>query len=165
MLRHVTSLDRLTIVPFGLDEWDNSENMSSGTFTAHSFDPDISKYCKERCPPSTAQPVQGVVYRGIREAPMTDRDFKSDAELRRNGKSLGDCRNWGLSVWTSEKAVVHARRTYRPLRQWHVASGSLAPADGVLLSTPTTSQPEHCTLWAALGSKLLAKFKLVMGPE
>lgn len=129
------------------------------------FNPDISQHCSDQCPPAAAELVVGPVYRGVRVLPVTEEDFKSDAELRRNGKDPADCLNWGLSVWRTEQAVVHARNTYRALRRWHIAKGELTGSEGMIMATPTNSQPQHHTLWKAAGINYLPLFAVVMNPS
>jgi hypothetical protein len=128
------------------------------------FNPAIADGCGETCPPHAAQPVKGKVYRGIRQAPMGPNDFLSHVELGLAGARPEVCEHWGLSVWVSEAAVKHAREVYRPLRRWHVASANLTPADGVILATPSATQPDHHTFWRPLNRDLTTAFTIVLAP-
>lgn len=128
------------------------------------FNPAILENCPETCPPQAAQPVQGKVYRGIRQTPIGPNDFLSHAELGMPVARPEVCEHWGLSVWVSEAAVKHAREVYRPLRKWHVAAANLTPADGVILATPSSAQPDHHTFWKPLNKDLTTAFSIVLAP-
>jgi hypothetical protein len=114
------------------------------------------------CPPADAQPVEGPVYRGVRGADPTPQDFQSFNEAKAGAKAE-DCLHWGLSVWTTEAAVEHARKIIIPLRKgkWSVVVGHLEPEDGVIKHTPTNDQPDHRTLWRNQQRDLTPKFRLL----
>lgn len=91
-------------------------------------------------------------------------DFLSHAELNLvDDRTI--CEHWGLSVWVSLHAVEHARKTYRPLRKWHIASGDVSPDDGVLMATPSTRQPEHHTFWKVYGRDISGSFTVMISPS
>lgn len=131
----------------------------------HNFHPRISVNCAGVCPPHEARAVNQKIYRGIRVPPIRENDFSSHAEMNAPSANLQDCTHWGLSVWVNEKAVYHARKTYRSLRKWHIAEGTVSEADGVLLATPSDKQPEHFTYWKAFGREISNLFKVVMAPS
>jgi hypothetical protein len=128
------------------------------------FNPAIKKACGESCPPKDAKAVTLKIFRGIRSPPLTADDFLSHAELGLPCDPA-NCEHWGLSVWLTERAVHHARGTYRPIRRWHIAAGTITPQDGVLMATPTTPQPEHHTFWKVFGKDISGSFTIVIVPE
>jgi hypothetical protein len=96
---------------------------------------------------------------------MSAADFLSVNETS-GGEKANDCAHWGLSVWTTEAAVEHARRAFPPIRQkWQIALANLEPEDGVIKQTPTSKQPEHETLWRNQRRDIGPKFRVVSGPR
>lgn len=117
------------------------------------------------CPPSTSTPASGPVYRGIRKSPISEQDFLSAAELEQHNSDAANCEHWGLSVWTDEAAVRHARELHGYMRRWHIALGTVANGDGMMLPTPNGGNPGHTTFWKVHGLKIAAKFTIVMAPN
>lgn len=109
------------------------------------------------CPLPGAQPHVGIMYRALKAAEPTEWDFTSDAERAREGYSVEDCLNWGLSVWVSEGGVEHARRIIKGFHKKCVVRVVVGVADGLLLATPTDNQPEHHTYWKGANCQLCAK--------
>jgi hypothetical protein len=87
------------------------------------FHPDCQK-CPD-CPPKEANPINGSIWRGVKELPLGENDFLSYAELELPNSDKQNCDHWGLSVWISEADVHHARGLHRYMRRWHVASGKV----------------------------------------
>lgn len=104
------------------------------------------------------------VFRGIKSSVVSAKDFVSHAEGGLHGHDRMNCDHWGLSVWTTMKAVEHARKTYKAMRRWHIAEGALTVNDGVLLATPSGPQPEHYTFWKYLDRDITASFQIVLNP-
>jgi hypothetical protein len=127
------------------------------------FNPEILEVCGDVCPPSAAEAVTLKIYRGIRDGSITAQEFLSHVE-RELPSDPTNCEHWGLSVWISEPAVEHARRTYRSVRRMQIAVGEVTPDDGVLLATPTKQQPEHHTFWKVFGKDFSHKFQVAWEP-
>jgi hypothetical protein len=127
------------------------------------FHPDFPQ--TPQCPPAEATAASGMVWRAVFKMPLCDEAFKSYAELGKPNCDRADCNAWGLSVWTSEAAVLHARKLMRHFRKRHIAAGTLDQNDGVLLPTPSSQQPDHHTFWKFHGHSVLAKFQVVMEPS
>lgn len=121
----------------------------------------------ENCPPSVAKPVERLIYRGIKSPPISSNDFLSHRELGEKCSAkgrYGECDCWSLSVWVSEEAVNHARGISGRIKQWYIAAGKVSKTDGVLMATPSNSQPEHHSFFCDINSDLAPKFALVMNP-
>lgn len=108
--------------------------------------------------------MTGTLFRGIRKPPVKAEDFLSQAEIDRNNCDDQECEAWGLSVWVSVEDVEHARKIQRYTRKWHIASGKITPNDGVILKTPSRTQPNHHTFWAYQDVALWKRFSIVMNP-
>jgi hypothetical protein len=117
------------------------------------------------CPPADAKATTQTIYRGVRRPPLSAADFVSVAEERGVRGDKSNCQCWGLSVWISREAAEHGRKVLPFMRKWHVASGEIEPADGLLLKTPSNSQPDHFTFWKCVGASLERKFEIVLYPN
>ena len=128
--------------------------------TKTDYHPNIPK----QCPPTTASPAQGDFYRGIRKPPISDTDFLSHVEREMDNSDPENCEHWGLSGWTSEAAVKHARLLNKYMRKWHIAKGTVSNSDGAMLATGGAKNPGHCTFWKAHGKSIASRFAIVMQP-
>jgi hypothetical protein len=118
------------------------------------------------CPPKEATPTNGVVYRASKKASLEASDFASHAERKLRGYDPKVCQCWGLSVWVSEEAVETARKLFPVFRyKRFILSGALGVSDGVIMQTPSESQPEHHTFWKAIDRDVSAQFTVYLNPE
>ncbi len=115
------------------------------------------------CPNQAAVPVSGTIFRGIKKMPLSEMTFHSHRECDLTCDEA-ECECWGLSVWNSLAAVEHALRTFRHMKKWHVASGTLNPDDGLILHTPNKTQPQHHTFWRDLRSDFEKLFEITISP-
>lgn len=113
-----------------------------------------------QCPPVEAEESEGVVYRGIKEPPVSDEDFLSHVELGRPNAEDNVCIHRGLSVWRTPAAVWHARKLSRFFKNLHIAVGVLEPQDGMIAPTPSGNQADHFTFWKVENVQITGKFKL-----
>jgi hypothetical protein len=134
------------------------------TDTAKEYHPEILSRFGATCPPSEAQPVDQLIYRGILKPPISAHDFLSHVEAKLKGNNPEICEHWGLSVWASQADAEHARKAYRWVKFWHIAEGHVGPEDGVLLATPNDNHPEHHTFWKCFSKSLEAKFTIIFPP-
>jgi hypothetical protein len=130
----------------------------------HKYHPDMEPLFGDTCPPQAAQPVDREVFRGVKSPVISANDFVSHAEGRLPNHDRTNCEHWGLSVWTSDAAVEHARKTFRVMRRWYIAKGKVTGADGVLLATPSGAQPEHHTFWKLFNHDIHDAFEVVLNP-
>jgi hypothetical protein len=126
------------------------------------FHPDRPK--SPKCPPDIARTPNEMVWRGVRELPLSEEHFKSHVELNLPNCDKADCTHWGLSVWVSEEAVEHARKLHRFIRRWYIAAGKIDKSDGKIMLTPSEAQPDHHTFWKFHDHPVAAKFAIVMEP-
>jgi|SRR5580704_13894982 hypothetical protein len=125
------------------------------------FDP---KYPKD-CPPMNAQLANGVVFRGIKKTPISEKDFFSWVEKKIPQGDPTKCDHWGLSIWMSEADAFHAQNLFPSLfGKWHVAAGNVTGQDGKVALTPHNNYPQHHTFWKAKDVALAARFKIVLKP-
>lgn len=98
-----------------------------------------------KCPPDTAKPFEGVLYRFCR-SPITDKDFVPQPILV-PGYSLGDpCQRWGLSFFSTQ---AHARAKLTELRRAHKVFAKYIAAVQVSLDDGVATKPGnngHLTL-------------------
>lgn len=122
----------------------------------YAFHPELP----DACPPQEAEPVLGTVYRGVRNGRVSEDDFLSLNERKRAYPT--DCDHWGLSVWVTEEAVKHAYKILIPLkkRTWSIAVGQLQPTDGLIMHTPSPTQPDHRTFWKNRNADMVRKFQI-----
>lgn len=113
-------------------------------------------------PPSSSQPVAGSLYRGIKQPPLAEGSFLSEAELGNPNADPADPKSWGLSVWRTAEAVAHARGAFKWMRKWHIALGQ--PSQGRVLETPSNNNPHHCTWWKPLAYDPCPDFAITIFP-
>jgi hypothetical protein len=125
------------------------------------FDPQYPK----NCPPVNAQLASGVIFRGIRTPPVSEKDFRSWVEKRIRQCDLRNCQHWGLSIWTSEADASHAQNLFPSLfGRMYVAAGSVTEIDGKIARTPRDDHPQHHTFWKARDVLLAERFQIVLKP-
>lgn len=105
--------------------------------------------------------MQCTLYKAIDGRQTKDRDFESFAEQGREGIDPEECQSWGLSVWTNEPAVMHARKAYHFFRKKKIIMFSIMETDGCLKATPSNRQPEHHTFWKTRSVDLVSKSQVV----
>jgi hypothetical protein len=121
--------------------------------------------CPADCPPSTAEPRDGLIYRAVKKLPVVESELLSDAERNRPRIDKTNCLNWGLSVWITEDAVAYARGALAFTRKRYVVGITVTDADGRLKHTPTDNQPEHHTFWRFHQRPLAAQCQLHLEPQ
>lgn len=119
------------------------------------------------CPGADASEQEATLYRVCRENPPSVEDFtphnESDVPQKLRKADPENCKGWGLSVWTSEEEMRHARDTVMPwMRRHYVFKSDVAPNDG-RLSNPDDNG--HHTYWPYERTDLRARAQHVMSPE
>jgi len=117
------------------------------------------------CPPTDAIPVTGAVFLGVPGLPITESHFRSYKEKGKKVRKGKECEGCSISVWTSEEAVEHAREVFSHMKDWYIARAELDRADGVILKTPSTNQPLHCSFWRDVRAQLETKFSIWASPQ
>ena len=115
------------------------------------------------CPPSSAWLVSGEIWRGVKKMPMSAASFLSEAERGTVGIDLSSAKAWGLSIWCSEEAALHARKIIPFMRKWHLARGE-PTAKGVMMKTPSNDNTEHHTWWKPLAYDPAPDFVVAIPP-
>jgi hypothetical protein len=112
----------------------------------------------ENCPPDTAKPANGEVFRYIDKEIPQECDFQSYFVLGKPFRQEHKCEACGCSVYVSEKAA-RARAAKAPfLRRKKLAKGRLSPEWGVMAETWGTG---HHTWWVPEGKNPTKLFDLV----
>ncbi len=117
----------------------------------------------EQCPPESAEPVSGKVYRFVNRTNPKERDFKSNYE-QRPGTDWGNqgCQARGLSVFRTIEACDDMAEQVPALAKKKLAVANLSQNDGVIAETPSRNSSKHNTLWPLLDAKEMAnRFKSV----
>jgi hypothetical protein len=96
------------------------------------------------CPPSTASPASGIVYRIVQGLKVSEQDFASSQELG-NYLNAPPCSRCGVSVFNSIESAAH-RRNLTPRLGLAIAEGTLKPECG--LTELTNNKSGHITWWA-----------------
>lgn len=108
-------------------------------------------YFPDDCPPNSAQPPPGQVYRFINSDSPQPEDFHSWREQHLDQscpKGVTECQACGLSVFTTREGVCIALRRKPFLRRKQIAIGQLTTENGVLLHTPSKGTGDnHHTWW------------------
>lgn len=117
----------------------------------------------QNCPPAEATPMEGTLFRGIPNPPVNASHFRSHAEAEKPCDPR-KCKSWGLSVWVSEADARHAQQALTYMQAWHIAAGQVVPSDGVVMPTPSNSQPNHHTFWLSPNRDISSKFQIVIEP-
>lgn len=112
----------------------------------------------ERCPPSDAKDVVGIIYRFTNRANPKHTDFLSYYELKPN-ENWGDkaCQARGLSVFTSIDDCKIALAAVPALRKKKLCVAELTVNAGVIAATPSHNHCNHKTLWSLIGAQDLAE--------
>lgn len=111
-------------------------------------------YFPDDCPPTSAQPAYGKVYRFIDSNLPQPEDFLSWREknpVKSCPKGVTECQACGLSVFTTPEGVCTALSRNPFLRRKQIAIGYLNPQNGVVLNTPSRGKrgtgDNHHTWW------------------
>lgn len=119
----------------------------------------------KHCPPVEVAPFAGEILRAVPTEPILENHFLSHAEM---GKKcdIQECESWGLSVWLSKEAAVHARAAFKNLfSKRFIVKISVNEHDGRLLKTPSNAQPEHHTFWKSSAAQFASRAEVIMKPE
>lgn len=104
----------------------------------------------DNCPLAEAEAVTKRVYRAILKTAPTPADFESEAERRNYAHGSGTCKHWGLSAWVTRSAVELAREIVPGFNKKCIVGFDATPTDGVILHTPSDTQPDHHTFWKVI---------------
>jgi len=121
------------------------------------------------CPPETAEPTSGRVYRWVKTNPPTSEDFKSHYELGKpRRRNTNPCQYVGLSVYRSVEVAVDRLVSLKerlPNLDFgdHIAEGDLTEDHGKIEQSGRDS--EHHTWWPFLGVDHLSLFRVVRNVE
>lgn len=100
------------------------------------------------CPPPSAAPATGTVFRLVRNRPPAASDFVPHILLfPRNSFTGCQCEACGLSVFTTLEECRRAEARIPSLRGREVASADLTAEHGALAATPRAKNPGHFTWW------------------
>lgn len=102
------------------------------------------------CPPDSAQKIQKVVYRLVRNDPPTAHDFRTAHELN-NHKDKDPCQRCSLSVSGSLDASKELRRFVPAFKDRKISSGVITPLVGVIMDTSEKVQDDHWSWWPRKG--------------
>lgn len=131
----------------------------------YNYNSGIGNYCNGQCPPTDAQPANGIFYRSVDVFPASLSDFSSDIETNKPQRKKDVCEHWGCSLWPSEKAARHARKLFSKwLTKKFIVCGQLTPTDGQTKLTPTDSQDEHTTFWKVVDLDVSKRFSIFLKP-
>ena len=115
-------------------------------------------YFPEQCPPADVEPASGVVYRLVKNAPVTEEDFKTHHETSRC-KKADPCMRMGLSVLRELKDAVHQRKVL-PVLGKYISKASLKSHHGLTKLTGG-QRPSHTTWWPYVDVQRAEPFELV----
>lgn len=111
------------------------------------------------CPPSEAEPANGVYFRVGRHNPPTADDFRSQAELGR--AVTGDqCLRVGLSMLRTLSDAQHLTRLTPKLGR-QIYRGELDASHGRTKLTSSQKSPSHTTWWPYADTDRVAPFEVV----
>ena len=119
------------------------------------------------CPPPEATPMDGVIYRSLQGQTPCQEDALSKRERQIElsedivPQESAECLFWGLSVWINIADVRHARRLFSFVRKHQIGKATISSECGVILHTPSRSQPEHRTFWRDINLDLPAVLSVV----
>jgi hypothetical protein len=112
----------------------------------------------EQCPPPSAIPPSGNVFRFTVRTSPKERDFLSYYELKPDEKwGNKACIARGLSVYTSIDDCIAAAAAVPALKKKKISVALLPANSGVIASTPSMNIKNHRTFWPVLEAKELAK--------
>ena len=113
----------------------------------------------ENCPPDSAVPVTGIVYRFVDN--LEEIDFFSFYDLDPTKNWGNACKARGLSVFRSQEVTESMAAILPSLRRKQLAKAELTAGDGVIGHTPSRNTAEHYTFWPLLSKEnLVLKFQL-----
>lgn len=116
------------------------------------------------CPLPRAESCGGVVYMLAKSDPLTDEQFRSQAERNQALTVSGEnvCTRFGLSVFT-EVSGCTALRELRPRLGSLIVRADLKPEHGMIASTPNGRNPNHHTWWPLREIDRKSLFSVVTG--
>jgi hypothetical protein len=116
------------------------------------------------CPPQEAAPVDGDIFIGVRQLPLSDQNFRSQNENGHKDADPNTCQRWGLSCWRSLDAAKSAQKLFWFMKNWHIACGRVDSNDGFILATPNPKNPKHHTWWINQDENFSTRFSIVSAP-
>lgn len=105
-------------------------------------------YFPKNCPPADAKGEEIVLYRLCKTTTPTSEDFLSFYQINPE-KYKDNIQAYGLSTYPSADDCEKARRKSPRLRDSHtgIACGKNDENKGLILRTPSKSNPAHITWW------------------
>lgn len=106
----------------------------------------------QSCPPATAEPANGPIYRFMNKSVPTAKDFRPyyDADPAKSWGELS-CQARGLSVYPDLNACREAASKVPGLAKKKLAVGMMLKSYGVIAETPSRNTSRHLTWWVAPG--------------
>lgn len=116
----------------------------------------------EQCPPNSAEPVNGTIYRFINRNTPQEKDFYSHYERNPDKDwSNNECNSRGLSVLKTKEACSEMASAVPALRKKKIVKGTLDDTCGVIAPTPSDSSVGHNTFWSLIEPNILVtKFSI-----
>jgi hypothetical protein len=113
---------------------------------------DFATHFPLNCPPSTALPVGGEIFRLIKRAPASASDFVSLYVRSPNGRHPARlvCEAYGLTVFLTENDIRAAREISPYFKMRSIAKARVTPGWGVLQVTRGGALGRH-TWWVPNG--------------
>lgn len=118
------------------------------------------------CPPADAMPASGGAYRLVETNPPRREDFRSHRDrFPERPFHVPEWQACGVSIYRDVEDIKRLRRRIRKLRSLDIAYGELEPSLGLVLPTPSTSEPSHYTWWIPVEASPWKVFSVVQVPE
>lgn len=121
-------------------------------------------YYPENCPPETAEPASGTVYRLVQNDPPQAEDFQSSWEEFPGRFPEPTIINSGVSVYTDpqdiDRLFERLKNRIGHLRNRKTARGELNPMLGMIQNTPSHEKSHH-TWWIPIGTEPWLVFKVI----
>ena len=119
------------------------------------------------CPGEEAFEQEASLFRVCRENPPCEEDFRphneSNVPEKQRKADPDNCKAWGLSVWTSEDEIVHARTHVMPwMKRQYVFRSDVANDEGRL---SVAGENGHHTYWPYEATDLRTRAQLFLTPE
>ena len=93
--------------------------------------------------------MTGTIYRRVSKPPkpITNMDFYSGKETKKDKKTDRLCQRWGTSVWIDVNHLSHDIEVSSYLHEYRFVSVDITPAHGVILKTHSDALENHHTFW------------------
>lgn len=102
----------------------------------------------DNCPPSTAFPANGKVYRFVKKDPPKHKDFYSHRQNQPNRNfNAEECVVCGISVFKDIEDALSVKRIIPAFKKRKIAEGTVKRFMGKMLHTPSNNADSHHTWW------------------